>query len=484
MQFQTAEFLLTFAVVLVVYFLMRNRYQWLWLLLVSYIFYLSWNISYIPFLIMTTLITWGIALCMEKCRQVNVKKLLVISGCIYSISYLGIFKYTNFLLSNVSAIFDIQVLKLDLLLPIGISFYTFQTLGYLIDVYRGDVKAEKNVFRYALFVSYFPQIVSGPIGRAKDLCKQLKTIHTFDYDKFLKGSVTFLIGMFMKLVIADRAAIFVNEVYAHYEIYGGSILLLSSLLYTMQIYCDFAGYSYMALGVSRMMGIEIIHNFERPYFSASIKEFWRRWHISLSSWLKDYLYIPLGGSRKGSIRTNINLMIVFFISGLWHGANWTFLIWGGIHGLYQIIGKFSEKTREKIYGLLHIDLNSQFRKNISIITTFFLVNFAWIFFRAENISMAVGIIKKIIFCWEPWSLLDGTVFNFGLSAKDMFILLLAIIVIYLMEKMSNISTISEKIVTSHIVIRWAVLYFFIISILVFGIYGEGYSAANFIYSQF
>jgi len=343
MLFNSVEFLVFFPIAAMGYYLIPYKYRYLWLLACSYYFYSCWNPSYTLLILFSTIITWLSGITLEKIKTANLpkrkdiryKKISIgISICL-NLAVLGYFKYANFFIQNINQVFKhihlvYQIPAVDVLLPVGISFYTFQALGYTIDVYRGDIHAERNLFRYALFVSFFPQLVAGPIERSKELLGQLKEKHNFSFERIRSGFMLMLWGYFLKLVIADRIAIFVDAVYGDYIKYSGWYLIIASILFALQIYCDFSGYSVIAMGAAEMMGFRLTDNFNAPYFSRSVAEFWRRWHISLSSWFRDYIYIPLGGSRKGSRRKYVNLMIVFLVSGLWHGAQWGFVVWGGL----------------------------------------------------------------------------------------------------------------------------------------------------------
>ena len=303
-----------------------------------------------------------------------------------------VFKYYNFLNNSLTEGLTAIGLKfalpgLNWAVPVGISFFTFQAVGYMLDVYHGRVKAEKNLLDYVLFVSFFPQVISGPISKAEELMPQIKAAHRFDYEQGKEGLKQLLWGMFIKLVIADRLGLFVDTVYTNYIYYSGSTCFVASIFYTLQIYCDFAGYSLMAIGIAKTLGFNLIDNFRRPYFSVSITDFWKRWHISLTRWLTRQVYIPLGGSRCSKIRTYWNILVTFFVSGIWHGANWTFIIWGAMHGVFQII--------EKALGWQKYEGNNLAVKAVRICVTFLLVNFAWVFFRMPNISDAFLIIGQM-----------------------------------------------------------------------------------------
>lgn len=330
-----------------------------------------------------------------------------------------VFKYYNFLndtitqgLSAVGLHFALP--GLNWAIPVGISFFTFQAVGYLLDVYHGKVEAEKNLLDYALFVSFFPQVTSGPISKADELLPQIKATHTFDYEQGKQGLKYLLWGMFIKLVIADRLGLFVDTVYANYIHYNGATCFVASLFYTIQIYCDFAGYSLMAIGIARTMGFNLINNFNRPYFSVSITDFWRRWHISLSRWLKEHIYIPMGGSRCGKLRNYWNIFVTFLVSGIWHGANWTFIVWGCFHGLLQIV--------EKALGLQKYEGKSNLVKAFRIVVTFFLVNLAWIFFRMPTLGDACAMIGQMITNVGVPNLSDLDVFSKLILTVGLFIL--------------------------------------------------------------
>lgn len=347
MVFNSVDFLLFFPIAVLGYYIVPRRIKYIWLLLCSYYFYMCWNPKYVFLLMATTIITYVCGIVIESVKW---KRLCVLICLIANLGLLGYFKYTNFFLKILGAVtdklgFGIQVPQFDILLPVGISFYTFQALSYIIDVYRGEIQAEKNILRYALFVSFWPQLVAGPIERSSDLMSQLKTPKPFCYGNLKKGLLIMLWGFFLKVVIADRAAILVNAVYNDSATYHGLFIVIATLFFSIQIYCDFCGYSTIARGAALVMGIRLTDNFCAPYLSQSVKEFWRRWHISLSAWFRDYVYIPLGGSRKGGARKEINRLIVFATSGLWHGASLAFVFWGILNGIYQVVEDIWEKIK-------------------------------------------------------------------------------------------------------------------------------------------
>lgn len=330
MLFNSWQYLCFYPIVVLIYFILPKKVKNIWLLLASYYFYMGWNAKYIVLLFFTTVVTYIGSLIIEKYR----KKWILFLTLVLNFSVLFYFKYIQFAWNNLGHICNKLGIpfiehKFDILLPVGISFFTFQAVGYTIDVYRKEIYAERNFFRYALFVSFFPQLVAGPIERSKNLLKQLDKTYTYSYDRMREGLLLMLWGFFLKLVIADRAAIFVDTVFADTNKYAGLYIVVATIIFAFQIYCDFYGYSVIAMGSARIIGLNLMDNFNAPYFSRSVAEFWRRWHISLSTWFRDYLYIPLGGSHKGKIRNYLNLMIVFLTSGLWHGSAWTYVTWGG-----------------------------------------------------------------------------------------------------------------------------------------------------------
>ncbi|MEY8375132.1 MBOAT family O-acyltransferase [Lachnospiraceae bacterium 56-18] len=334
MLFNSIQFVIFLPFVILIFYILPAKYRYLGLLIASYYFYMCWNVKYTFLLFMSTFITYMSGILIEKTNKIKMKKVWVTVSFLLNLSILIFFKYFNFILESINVVLDLleiqfKFLEYNIILPVGISFYIFQALSYTMDVYRGEIKAEKNMGKYALFVSFFPQLVAGPIERSKNLLNQINNINKFNYKKIKNGFLLSLWGFFQKIVIADRLAILVNEVYGNYEKYEGFQIFIATVFFAIQIYCDFAGYSNIAIGVAQMMGFQLMQNFKQPYFSKSVAEFWRRWHISLSSWFKDYLYIPLGGNKKGKIRKYMNIMIVFLISGFWHGANWTYILWGG-----------------------------------------------------------------------------------------------------------------------------------------------------------
>lgn len=353
MLFNSINFLIFFPIVVLIYFLIPKRGRYLWLLAASYYFYMCWNVKYIVLILSSTLVTWIAGWFVFAWKEKARRKAVLGASLLFNLGLLFFFKYFDFFWENCGKALGILGKSLpdkpfDVLLPVGISFYTFQALGYLFDVYRGKIEPERNFFRYALFVSFFPQLVAGPIERSDHLLQQMnhiEEIKVWDYENIAHGLMQMVWGLFQKMVIADRVAILVDMVFNNYYIYGTVPLAMGAAGFGLQIYCDFASYSAIAIGAARVMGFDLMENFDTPYFSRSISEFWHRWHISLSSWFRDYLYIPLGGNRCSRLRKYGNLLITFMVSGLWHGAGWTFLAWGMLHGVYQILGDLSKGAR-------------------------------------------------------------------------------------------------------------------------------------------
>lgn len=495
MLFNSYGFLVFFPIVVVIYFLLPKRISYLWLLAASYYFYMGWNAKYALLLLVSTTITYVSGMLIQWLNdghpdKIRAKKWVVAGSFVSNLAILFFFKYFNFTIESMNTVLryiDLPTINtsLDVLLPVGISFYTFQALGYTVDVYRGEIRAERNFFRYALFVSFFPQLVAGPIERSKNLLNQLRNPKSFSYERMCDGLMMMIWGYFLKLVIADRIAIFVDNMYGNVGVYDGRYLLLASVLFAVQIYCDFAGYSTIAIGAAEVIGFQLMDNFNSPYLSQSVAEFWRRWHISLSSWFKDYLYIPLGGNRKGKVRKYINIMIVFLVSGLWHGANWSYVVWGGLNGIYQVVGAIFTPVRNRIKEKLHLKKSPLPLVIIYMIVTFILVDFTWIFFRADNVQHAFAVIDSIFNMNNQVLLENGTLYDLGLSRPNFIVLGVSLVILLAADicKYRGIK-VRSVILNLNIVIRWAVIIAGILGVLVFGIWGSGYSATNFIYFQF
>lgn len=498
MLFNSIDFLIFLPIVLVIYYIIPMKYKHIWLLISSYYFYMCWNAKYVLLIFVSTVITYLSGILIDKvektCPDVNgigkYKKLILALSFVSNLGILFYFKYINFTLDIVTRVLSkvnisMNVPVFDVILPVGISFYTFQALSYSVDVYRGEVAPEHDFFRYALFVSFFPQLVAGPIERSKNLLTQLREPRKFNFGYAFDGILLMLWGFFLKIVLADRIAIFVDTVYGDCEHYQGIYLIVATVLFAVQIYCDFSGYSSIAMGTAKLLGIELMDNFNAPYLSTSVADFWRRWHISLTSWFKDYLYIPLGGSKKGSLRKYFNKMIVFMLSGLWHGAQLTFVVWGAINGLYQVIGEILMPIRKKVSDIIGINRNSEGFYALSALATFALVDFTWIFFRADSLGRAIYIIKSILNTENIWTLFDGSLYNCGLDEKNFRLMVIAVIILLIADILKRKGIrVREIILRQDGYIKCLVVSFSILLIMVFGKYGPAYDAVNFIYFQF
>lgn len=509
MLFNSFDFLVFFPIVVILYYVIPPRVRYLWLLAASYYFYMCWNAEYALLLLASTVITYTSGLLLAKTdalEQVPVapaltvdqksgssgmlRKWIVAGSFILNLSILFFFKYANFAAETLTGLFSKAGLQLnippfDVLLPVGISFYTFQALSYTMDVYRGEIYAEKNFFRYALFVSFFPQLVAGPIERSKNLLKQLAVPKKISFDNARIGLYRMLWGYFLKLCLADRIAVFVDTVYVNHAEYTGWYIVVATLLFAVQIYCDFAGYSAIAMGAAKILGVELMENFDAPYLSTTVAGFWRRWHISLTSWFRDYLYIPLGGSRRGKFRKYLNKMIVFLISGLWHGASFSYVIWGGLNGFYQVFGEITQPLRQKFLKTLKIRETSKFHRLLQGIVIFLLIDFSWIFFRAGSFRDALTIIREMCSNLNPRFFVDGSLFNCGLD-RPTFLLTVACILLLLFVDICRRKGLNlrEELANRKYPVRCIVLIAAVCFILIFGVWGSRYDASAFIYFQF
>ncbi|MDH6251914.1 alginate O-acetyltransferase complex protein AlgI [Chryseobacterium sp. H1D6B] len=403
MLFNSIGFLVFLPIVFILYWFIFNKkyqYQNLLILLASFYFYACWDWRFLFLLLFSIGLDFFSGLQIEKSKTKKEAKFWLALSIIINLGFLGFFKYYNFFIESFADLlggfgFQVNIWLLKVVLPVGISFYTFHGLSYVIDIYKKRIGAEKNFIDYAVFVSYFPLLVAGPIERATHLLPQIQKKRVFNYEQAADGMRQILWGFFKKMVIADNCAPLVNEIFIHYQTESASNLVLGAVLFAFQIYGDFSGYSDIALGVSKLFGIELLKNFAFPYFSRDIAEFWRRWHISLSSWFRDYLYIPLGGSKGGLLMKIRNTFIIFLVSGFWHGANWTFIIWGGLNALYFMPLLIANKNRQNLEVAAMGKLLPSFRDIFNILITFSLTCFAWIFFRAASVTQAVSYIKKI-----------------------------------------------------------------------------------------
>jgi alginate O-acetyltransferase complex protein AlgI len=486
MLFNSFHFLIFFIVVTLLYFALPHNRRWLLLLISSCYFYMAFVPIYILILGFTIVIDYFAGIYIENAEGKR-RKLFLIVSLIANVGVLAIFKYYNFLNDNFSFLLhgfglDNPIPYLSILLPVGLSFHTFQAMSYTIEVYRGNQKAERHFGIYSLYVMFYPQLVAGPIERPQNLLYQFREKHNFDYERVTSGLRLMAWGLFKKVVIADRLAIVVDNVYNHPQNHNSLSLIIATIFFTFQIFCDFSGYSDMAIGAARIMGFKLMTNFNKPYQSKSIQEFWNRWHISLSTWFKDYLYITLGGNRVTIPRWYLNLFIVFLISGLWHGANWTFIVWGALHGFYLVFGLITKNAREKMSHILRLN-NFSF---LPVLTTFALVSFAWIFFRASNLNSALYIIKKMFLgfpdivtklmhhkpIFEPLKL--------GMQLREFIFSVFLIVFLEYIHSLQNKINISEKFIQKPSYIRWIVYFVIMLTIVFLGVFED----RQFIYFQF
>lgn len=471
MIFNSFNFIVLFPFIFLLYYIIPAKFvkmRNIFLLAVSYLLYIQWKPIYTLILLGVTLVTYFAAKYLERSTR---PKVVLSIGIVLALFPLLFFKYFNFINESVSDVLSMiglqfHVIGLNWAIPVGISFFTFQALSYLCDVYYKRQVAEQDFLTYALYISFFPSILSGPINRASLIIPQLKNLRPyFDYSKAVEGLKMLLWGMFMKVVVADRVALYVDKVLPDYIHYTGTTCLVASFLYTIQIYADFAGYSLMAIGVGKVLGFELTENFRRPYFAVSVTDFWHRWHISLSTWLKDYVYIPMGGSRCSKARNYWNIFVTFLVSGIWHGANWSFIVWGCLHGIFQIAEKMLGQQKCN-YG--------KFGRAVKVVVTFLLVSLAWIFFRMPTLADAVGVITRF---FDPT--LSKKVFM--PSNSDVLFIVMGIIMLFIKDYFDEYYPQRFALLNNRrCYIRWASYLILLISILLTGVFG----ADQFIYVSF
>ncbi|SCY72635.1 MBOAT family O-acyltransferase [Butyrivibrio sp. INlla14] len=446
------------AFLVLMYYIVSIKYRWIVLLIGNLSFYVlfyqkAWHIIFATFCI-----TFLIGKLMDNPRF---RTMLLALGVLTIVLPWAFYK--------------IDFLHGSIIAPLGISFYSLQLIAYLVDVYKGKIVAESNIFKFVLFAGFFPQIVQGPIPRYKNLQSQLTNGNYFDERKISEGFLYIIWGFFLKMMIADRAAVVVDTVFDNYQAYKGGYIWLGAFLYSIQLYTDFYSCTSLAKGVSKLFGIELVDNFARPYFASSVRDFWKRWHISLSSWLKDYIYIPLGGSRKGLLRKSVNLLITFMVSGVWHGAGVNFLMWGILHAFMQIIESFEGKR----------SFNSSLVKALIRIRTLLFVGGAWVIFRASNLAVGISMLRDMFIVWNPWIFFNDRVFSLGLDWKEMVLLFVSIALLFWVDLCNERGdSVLRKILEQKFVIRYFIYVFAIILIAIYGAYGYGYDSQEFIYGGF
>lgn len=492
MLFNSIHFLLFFPIVTMLFFVLKHQYRWILLLAASCYFYMAFKPIYILILAFTIVIDYYAAIFIEN-SEGNKKKNWLIASLVANIGVLAMFKYYNYIFHFLPfSLFgangqNIGIPFLTIALPIGLSFHTFQAMSYTIEVYRGNQKAERRFGLYSLYVMFYPQLVAGPIERPQNILPQFDIVQQFDFQRIRSGLHLMAWGLFKKVVIADRLAIFVDEVYGNIEKYDGISFYVASFMFSFQIYCDFSGYSDIAIGAALVMGFKLMKNFNNPYFATSISEFWRRWHISLSTWFRDYLYIPLGGNRKGKWRGYFNLFFVFVISGVWHGANTNYIYWGAIHGFYLIFGLVTINFRIQLMKILRLNRFPRFITFSNILITYLLVTFAWIFFRADFLQMRYSDILGKMFDFDA---ISQTAINRSYLATNVFLgqkpiefflailFVLFLLIINALESKQNFSTRFNALSQPK---RWVIYTLYVLVFLLFGVFE---SSSQFIYFQF
>lgn len=478
MQFNSMMFALFLLIVFLVYWLISDKYRWAVLLLSSYLFYFSWSAQYLAIMMFITWISYICAWKVEQTDQRFKKKRYLGFAVFCCVGTLFFLKYFNFFRDSIIHCMNVPQSWEDfnatrLIVPIGISFYSLQAVGYVIDVFRGDIKSEKNWGKYALFISFFPQVTSGPIERGKNVLPQFNREHVFNYEKVVYGLRLILLGFFKKLIIADNLGIYVDRIYDNLAFYRGLVLPLATILFSVQIYCDFSGYSDIAIGIAKLFDIDLMKNFSSPYFSRTIKEFWSKWHISLSTWFRDYVYIPLGGNRTGKLRRCANLMLTFIVSGLWHGANWTFVLWGMFHGGCRVIENNTEIVKKKRQGT--------FYKVFSIVVVFLLVTFAWMFFRANSLMDVQYILcNSMNGISRPLEYIGNAVRDIGFERGKFFLLFFFIVLLgifdFYNEKVDVVGNLSKL----NCIWRWTIYYAMVLCIIIL----SPHTGSRFVYFKF
>lgn len=486
MLFNSFQFALFFPIVTILYFLLPHKHRW-WLLLgASAYFYMAFVPSYILILGTTIIVDYFAGIWIEEAKTSRRKKIYLLMSLVANIGFLAFFKYFTFVNTNIVALAEMigwnySMENLKIILPIGLSFHTFQAMSYTIEVFRGNQKTERHFGIYALYVLFYPQLVAGPIERPQNMLRQFHEEHYFDYQRVADGLKLMTWGLYKKAVVADRLAPLVNHYYSNPQVFSGPQLALATVFFAMQIFCDFSGYSDIAIGAAQVMGFNLMVNFKRPYLSLSFSEFWKRWHISLSSWFRDYLYIPLGGNRVPPWRWQLNLAIVFLVSGLWHGAGWTFVVWGALHGLYIILEIKPQNLQNVLLHKTRIKLPIWGTNFLRRLVVFVFVCYAWIFFRAPSIQSAFFIAAKVFTGWsdkpELMKLVRAIFTDYELMVT-LFAIAIMEVVHYFQERKSILAILADK----SPIIRWSLYAGILICILVFG---KIYSIpTDFIYFQF
>lgn len=483
MLFNSFLFLVFFTVLVIVYYLIPHRFHWVLLVAASLYFYSTFNVNYVLLLLVSTSIAYAAGLGIGAIQEPNKKKLVLLLGVFTSLVPLFVFKYFDFFSGSLSDFLvtaqvsqDPALPKLNWLIPAGLSFYTFSCLSYLFDVYRGELATERHLGRFALYVSFFPKLLAGPIERATTFLPQVLRAVSFNPENVTIGLQWMLWGLFKKVVIADRLAVYVDAGFKHPDFSSPMALIIAVYFFAFQIYCDFSGYSDIAIGAARVLGFNLMENFRRPYLATSVPEFWgkNRWHISLNNWFRDYMYFPLGGSRVSKPRFYLNQMLVFIVSGLWHGANWTFVVWGGLNGLYQILTLLTSGLRERLAKIVRVP--GVIGSVLSGLVTFHLVLIAWAFFRAASIADAFTVLTRIV---QSIPKLPGLIQSYNYT-DDLILSVVLIAVLFFVEVLDEKRALWESLHTRPVFVRWAVYYALIFSLIIIGKWG----LSQFVYMQF
>ncbi|MBP3261375.1 MBOAT family O-acyltransferase [Pseudobutyrivibrio sp.] len=481
MNYTSFAFFVMLLVILIAYYIINKKYRWTVLLLGSAFFYIHiiTSLKQAAIFLMSIIITYITGLLLQKTKILSDKKVRIVilwAGILFAGMPLFITKVGEFITGSI-----IHNDKVFWITPVGVSFYTLQMIAYIVDIYRDKIDAQKNILKFMLFATFFPQIIQGPIPRYKEISNELFEGNDYSFNNIIRGIQLIIWGFFLKMMIADKSGIIVNTIFDNYPVYQGTYIWVAAFLYSIQLYTDFLSCTTISQGVSEMFGIHLANNFVHPYLATSIKDFWRRWHISLSLWLRDYVYIPLGGSKHGNIKKWFNLIITFLISGLWHGGRWKYLVWGMVHASIQIIEDIAKILKIKIIKTQ----NNNIEKVVNRIKTFFVVMFAWIIFRAESLRMSISMIKSMLFVFNPWVLFDDSLLKLGLNWKEWAVLFVSIgVLIYISRLQENGIIIRNWILKQNVIVRWGIYLMAIWGIWIMGTYGYGFNSNEFIYGGF
>lgn len=497
MLFYSYQFFIFLPAVLLLYFVIPRKCRAVWLLIAGYAFYACFSVKALLILLAVTAASYFTGIRLEQLQgeesEKKKKRFVFWAGAGTVLAVLFLFKYTGFFLESLNMVtgrFGAAPLSLpfSLILPAGISYFTFQMISYLADIYMGKIQAEHNFLHYALYISFFPKIIAGPIERA-DFLDQIRACASFslwDFRRVTEGISRMAWGYFEKLVIADRLALLTGTVFGDYQSFGSTELFVAAAAFYIQLYADFAGCIDMAAGMAKIMGFKLTENFRAPFFAKTVKEYWTRWHISLSSWLRDYIYIPLGGNRKGKWIQYRNLLLTFLISGIWHGAAWNFIFWGLLHGIYEVAGHITRPVAEKFCKRFCVRTGSFSYRMLRMVKCWLLVCFAYVFFKADSIQTGFHYLWRMFTRWNPWALFDGSLYTLGITEKYMHVVIVAVIILLLVDwlKYKRELTLDCWLSTQCIWFQYVVLLGCILAAVLLGAYGPSYSAENFIYFQF